>query len=138
MYEPHLIKDRATLKDNYNKDIIFIILFPLYFYLYSLLCFFLPLLKPPPLLPPFPPPFLLPPPLSFFLPPFPPLCLLLCQSVYRPRKINHSFTRNLKTLNKKEYNLPEGFNLFLNFIKASDNFNKANNNLNPTRLFILQ
>ena len=32
----------------------------------------------------------------------------------------------------------EGFNLLLNLIKASNNFNKASNNLNPTRLFILR
>ena len=35
------------------------------------------------------------------------------------------------------YNLSKGFNFFPNLIKASNNFNKANINFNPTRLLIL-
>ena len=45
--------------------------------------------------------------------------------------MNHNFTRSLKILSKREYNLLKGLNIFFNFIKANNNFNKASNNLTP-------
>ena len=80
----------------------------------------------------FPFPFSLP---FFFF--FFPFFFFLGRSIYRPREINYNLTRNLKILNKKGYNFPEGFNFFLNFIKASDDFNKVNIGLNFTRFLIL-
>ena len=137
MYEPRTIKGKAAPKNNYNKNIILILLLPPYPLPRPPLYSSLPPLKPPPLLFPFLPPFLFPPPFPPFLPPPPPPLLLLGQNIYRPRKTNHNLSRNLKTPSKKGYNLPEGFNLLPNLIKASDNFNKASNNLSPTHLLIL-
>ena len=48
------------------------------------------------------------------------------------------FCYNLKTSSKKGHNLSKGFNLFLNLIKANDDFSKASINLSPTRLPISQ
>ena len=137
MYEPRLLKDKAALEKNYNKDIIFILLLPPYPFLYPPPYFPLPPLEPSPLLPPFLFPFFFFPPYPSFLLFPPPFFLLLGRSVYRPREISHNPTRSLKTPSKKGYSLLEGFNLFLNFIKVSNNFNKVSINFNLTRLLIL-
>ena len=137
MYEPRIIKGKAAPKNNYNKNIILILLLPPYPFPCPPLYFFLLPLKPPPFLFPFLLPFLFPPFFPLFLPSPPSPLFLLGQNIYRPRKTNYNLSRNLKTPSKKGYNLPEGFNLLPNFIKASDNFNKASNNLSPTHLLIL-
>ena len=64
MYKPRPLKGKAAPENNYNKNIIFILLFPLYPSPYRSPYSPFPFLKPPPFFPPFPSPF-------FFLPFFP-------------------------------------------------------------------
>ena len=95
MYLPRLLKGKAAPKDNYNKDIIFILLLPFHLFPYPSSYSFLLPLKSPSFLFPLPSFFFFP--LSFFLfLPFPsPLLFLLNRCIYRPKKTNPSSTRNL-------------------------------------------